>query len=134
MDLSKISVFNALTARMRWLNERQAVIASNVANADTPNYQARDLKPLDFRTVLRQSQTKITTARTNAAHIGNSREARKFAAATDRRNDEVTPTGNAVVIENEMLKVSETVAEYQIMTNLYRKNIMLLKTVLGRGK
>lgn len=134
MDLTKISVFSALTARMRWLNERQAVIANNVANADTPNYQARDLKPMDFRAILRRSQVKMSTARTNVAHIGSSREARKFTAGIDRHNDEVTPTGNAVVIENEMLKVSETVADYQIMINLYRKNVMLLKTVLGRGK
>jgi flagellar basal-body rod protein FlgB len=134
MDLSKISVFAALTARMRWLTERQSVIASNVANADTPNYRARDLKPLNFRDVLRQSQVSMKTAQTNAAHIGSSRDAREFAAFIDHRNTEVTPTGNAVVIENEMLKVAQTVAEYQLMTNLYRKNVSLLKLALGRGK
>ena len=39
-----------LRERMSWLNARQDVLSQNVANADTPGYTARDLKPLDFET------------------------------------------------------------------------------------
>ena len=45
MDLNKIPVMDAIVKKMNWLNRRQRVIAENVANADTPGYLARDLKP-----------------------------------------------------------------------------------------
>jgi flagellar basal-body rod protein FlgB len=42
-----------ISRRMDWLSQRQTVLSQNVANADTPNYQPRDLKTLDFRAELR---------------------------------------------------------------------------------
>ncbi len=134
MDLSKIAVFSALTARMRWLNQRQSVIADNVANSDTPDYRPRDLKPLDFRDVLRGTQAKMETARTNGSHFQTNTRSSSFADKVDHRNAETTLTGNAVTLENEMLKVAETAADYRLMTNLYAKQVALLKTVLGRGR
>src|SRR5690349_5580690 len=48
MDFSKLPLFSMISQRIGWLSERQKVLAENVANADTPNYKARDLKPQDF--------------------------------------------------------------------------------------
>ncbi len=133
MNLANISLFRMLTARMRWLNERQAVIASNVANADTPNYQANDLKPLDFKSELQASQSRLKTQTTNAAHLRPARAGGEFENISLKgKANEITPTGNAVVIEDEMMKVAETVADYQLMTNLYTKHVAMLKSVLGR--
>ena len=56
MDLSRLKVLNLLTTRMNWLNERQRVLAQNVANADTPDYVARDLAQPDVKALLRQSK------------------------------------------------------------------------------
>ena len=56
--------FSMLRERMTWLNQRQDVLSQNVANADTPGYVARDLKPLDFDDVLnapRQGTALMTT-------------------------------------------------------------------------
>ena len=48
MDIQHIPLFSLLSNRMSWLSARQSVLAENVSNADTPNYIARDLRPLDF--------------------------------------------------------------------------------------
>ena len=48
MPVSDIPLFSMLRTRMQWHQERQKVLAENVANADTPNFRTRDLKPLDF--------------------------------------------------------------------------------------
>ena len=49
MNLPDVPLFSMLRERMTWLNQRQDVLSQNVANADTPGYVARDLKPLDFQ-------------------------------------------------------------------------------------
>ena len=52
MDLSKIPLFTMLTERMAWLNKRQAVLAQNIANADTPGYKPKDPAPVDFEVIV----------------------------------------------------------------------------------
>ena len=49
LNLPDIPIFSILRERMAWLNQRQSVLSENVANADTPGFVARDLKPLDFQ-------------------------------------------------------------------------------------
>src|SRR3954453_16262309 len=49
MELGDIPIFSMLKSRLGYLSERQRVIAENVANANTPGYQARDLKAFDFQ-------------------------------------------------------------------------------------
>ena len=43
MAITDIPILSMLRTRMEWAQERQRVLAENVANADTPNYRARDL-------------------------------------------------------------------------------------------
>ena len=46
---------------------------------------------------------------------------------------ETTPTGNSVVLEDQMVKVAETQMDYQTVTSLYAKSMGLFKIALGRG-
>ncbi len=48
MPINDIPILAMLRERMQWQQARQQVLAENVANADTPDYQAKDLAPLDF--------------------------------------------------------------------------------------
>jgi flagellar basal-body rod protein FlgB len=52
-----------LRTRMQWHQERQRVLAENVANAETPRYRARDLAPPNFDvvTAVAESETAIQT-------------------------------------------------------------------------
>ncbi|MBT7747468.1 MAG: flagellar basal-body rod protein FlgB, partial [Alphaproteobacteria bacterium] len=47
---------------------------------------------------------------------------------------ETSPDGNSVVLEQQLMKVTETKMDYELMTNLYRKHMGMLRTALGRGK
>ena len=50
MDLTRSPTIALAERRIAWLEERQRVLAQNIANADTPGYQPRDLG--DFSNVL----------------------------------------------------------------------------------
>ena len=63
--MSQVYLFELASHRTQWLSSRQELIAGNVANANTPQYRAQDLKP--FSAVL--DQTQVTMATTNPAHI-----------------------------------------------------------------
>ncbi|MBL8835735.1 MAG: flagellar basal body rod protein FlgB [Alphaproteobacteria bacterium] len=132
MDLNRTPLFQMITQRMGWLTERQRVIAQNVANADTPGYQARDLRPQDFSRALAQTRTRIVPTTTDGNHLS-----RSTSTSTSRperiRAGETTLSGNSVQLEQEMMKAADSAVDYQLASNLYRRHLNLLRTVVGRG-
>src|SRR5580692_3919767 len=128
MDLDKIPLFKAMTQRMTWLNERQSVLAQNVANADTPNYKPRDLKAPSFAELVGGQNSRLQLASTQPNHLTGAGAASQFRQEVDR-NIELSPSGNGVSLEDEMLKVSGTATDYQLTTTLYKQHIAMLKTV-----
>ena len=135
MDLTKLPVINAITKRMYWLNQRQKVLAENIANANTPGYKARDLEKLNFKNELRQT-TKMKMSATSGSHIAAKTYSNVigFKARDEKDAYEMSPDGNTVTLEQQMLKVAESKMDYELMTNLYRKHMGMIKTALGRGK
>ena len=71
---------------------------------------------------------------TNAAHsLGNKAATGAHFAALDRKSTyELSPTGNNVVVEEEMMRVAENQAEYQKVLSIYRKTVDLFKVAIGR--
>ena len=134
MDLSKLPIFSLMTKRMAWLGKRQEVLAQNIANADTPGFKPKDLKPMDFRRYLRPTAPKVQMRMTSASHLEPMRRPARFDGATDRTTYEVAPSGNAVVLEEQLMKVAETQVDHRLITSLYRKNISLLKMAIGRDQ
>lgn len=131
MDFSKIPLFSAMTRRMTWLGQRQQVLAQNIANADTIGYSAQDLKEPVFNDLLRGVRSGVTLATTAPRHIPGAGAA---APVVERAPDsERTTSGNSVVLEDQMMKVSKTAMDFQLTTNLYRKHLGMIKTVLGRN-
>jgi flagellar basal-body rod protein FlgB len=132
MDLDKIPLFKAMSQRMAWLNERQSVLAQNVANADTPNYRSRDLKAPSFSELVGRKNSQLQLAATRPNHLTGSGADAPFRQEADR-NVELSPSGNSVSLEDQMMKVSSTATAYQLTTTLYKQHIAMLKTVLGKG-
>ena len=126
MDIQQIPLFSLLSNRMSWLSARQSVLAENVSNADTPNYVARDLRPLDFAALLRDQEFALHPASTNSAHISP----RSGFRAEDAEAEGGTPNG-VVSIEQEMIRLSDTQVHYQTATNLYQKAVAMFRTALG---
>ncbi|MCH8237732.1 MAG: flagellar basal body rod protein FlgB [Proteobacteria bacterium] len=133
MELEKLSLFSVAKKRLAWLSRRQEVIAQNIANADTPEYRARDLKPLKFRDLVRSRNTGTGMKVTNARHLrGIAKGAGEFDEGEIRKPFETSPTGNSVVLEEQMAKLNETSIGHRLTTELYKKNLNLIRMALGR--
>lgn len=131
MDLTRIPLFEALAKRMAWLNQRQTVLAQNVANADTPGYAAQDLRQPDFSALVKGTAGPLKLAATEAGHLQPREETGGFERVTTP--GERSLNGNGVSLEAQMMKVSDTAADYALTANLYRAQLGLLKTAIGDG-
>jgi flagellar basal-body rod protein FlgB len=133
MQIANIPLLGMLRERMSWLNARQDTLAQNVANADSPGYLARDLKPMNFEDMMKRvnggdSAGLITT---NARHINISPSQADGFTGVDSPDTEASITGNTVSLEAEMIKVADTQAQFQAATNLYGKAISMMRTAIG---
>ncbi len=136
MAFSDLGILGLLKTKMKWHQARQKVLAENVANADTPNYRAKDLKQPDFRQSLELARANpISTTATHRVHYAEqaSAEAKQPFQGASSKGWEVTPAGNAVVLEEEMIKVSENQFDYQLASTIYARSLGLLRTALGRN-
>ncbi|TQF81292.1 flagellar biosynthesis protein FlgB [Elioraea sp. Yellowstone] len=128
MDPGKLALFRLAEQRLAWLDRRQEVLAQNIANADTPGYAARDLPA--FAKVLARAAGPAP-ARTDPRHLagtlGPAPRARPEPLAAER-----TPAGNAVQIERELVKVSDTETHHSLTLGLMRKYLSLFRIALGR--
>ena len=130
MPISQIPIFSMLRTRMQWHQERQQLLAENVSNANTPKFKPRDLAPPNLDRA--QSVAAPAVARTNPAHLGGASTGAASFQLDHRGSFEVRPTGNAVTLEDEMLKVAANQMDYQAATALYSRGLGLIKTALGR--
>jgi len=126
MDPTDIGLFHLAERRLAWVDQRQRVLAQNVANANTPGYQPRDVLP--FAASL--SAAGAAMVRTDPSHLSGSSEA---ASSVRARSSSRSPNGNAVSMEHELGKVAETASTQELVTNLYRKYQGLFRTALGRN-
>jgi flagellar basal-body rod protein FlgB len=128
-----MSLLNAMTAKMRWHQQRQDLLAQNVANVNTPNYRGKELQPFDFASELGGLQVApVTTDVADQADIAAPGSDGMAFDTSGLSSFEVTPEGNGVTIEDEMMKVSANQMDYQAVTTLYTKSLQLIRTALGR--
>lgn len=123
-----IYLFDLASQAGRWLAARQATIAENTANANTPGYKAQDITP--FADVLDNTQVGLTT--TNPLHISLGPE--DLASPTFKDEDpwEVTLSGNSVSLEQEMTKAGDVNRAYSLNTSIIKAfNNMFMTSVKG---
>ena len=137
MSINDLPTLSVLRTKMQWHQERQRVLAENVSNSDTPEFQAA--RP--GRTEIRQQRRhrrgtrrdRCRCMRTSAGHIIGIRGADETFDQNRRIGFETRPAGNAVSLEDEMLKVSANQMDYAAVTSLYSKSLHLLKTAIGKA-
>ncbi len=132
MLLDNIPLLSALRGKMVWLNERQSVIAQNVANANAPGYKAQDLKEVTFGELVAGTNKVPKNGATHQSHfqlaaMKGATPLQKIEADTDW---EATPDGNSVVLEEQMMKIAETQMEYQSVTSLYKKSLDIMRMAI----
>lgn len=132
--LDGIDLFRIGGARMRHLSERQNVLAQNIANADTPHYRARDVKPFQFDSALLRQRpgdpAALRLAATRAGHLGPGAGGTQAVAAQARGYSE-DPDGNTVNLEEQMVKQADVVKAYDLTTLVYKRGAALLRNAAG---
>lgn len=134
MDLNSLPLFAMMNKRISWLTKRQEILAKNIANADTPGYQPSDLQPQKFRDMLQKTGAGLEMQKTTGGHIEQRRRNIRFRADEQKQTYETAPDGNSVVVEEQLMKVSETQGGYRLATNLYSKHVKMFKIALGKDR
>src|SRR5947209_3556764 len=148
MELGDIPIFSILKSRLGYLSERQRVIAENIANANTPHYQSRDLKPFDFESHMQAaggtgaagssggfSSVAATPAGVMAVtqpghmQMGGEEHGVTLSKSPD---SEKTLDGNGVVLEDEMVKLTDARMDYDAAITFYQKSLGMLRTAIRK--
>jgi len=125
MDPSDIPLFALADRRLSWIDARQAVLAQNVANSDTPGWRSRDLKP--FAATL--GAAGIGLAQTDPGHLAGTAGGAYAAVA---QTGERAPDGNGVALDQELVKVADTDAAHELVNNVTRKYLGMFRLAIGR--
>jgi flagellar basal-body rod protein FlgB len=132
MNLSNSPVMELSKAKMRYLGQRQSVLALNIANVDTADYKARDVKEPNFAAMVgNQAIAHEKMLRTHAMHMLPTNQRGAFEAIERKSMDERNPNDNRVNIDEEVQKVAFTQSEYNKVIGIYRKNISMYRMALG---
>jgi flagellar basal-body rod protein FlgB len=140
MTLDDIPLFSALKGRLGYLSERQRVISQNVANSDTPGYRPHDLKPFTIKAGP-QVGAPIALAATSAGAMisGAGGTQPKSAAGYTPQvspDSETRLDGNQVVLEEEMMKLTDARMSYDAAIGFYEKSLSMIQLAIrtpGKG-
>jgi flagellar basal-body rod protein FlgB len=140
MGPDDLPLFGMLKSRLGYLTERQKLVAQNVANADTPGYRPHDLKAFSFQASLmnqgsgavyrggRSAPTgSVSMMATSASHMAPSNAPSAW-RATAGADSETTLDGNAVSLEDQMLKMTDARMNYDAAITFYQKSMNMLRT------
>ena len=126
------NVFGIHEEALKIRAKRAEVLASNLANADTPGYKARDF---DFKAMLRkEAQPPVRLVTTHSAHISDDKG---IVASTEmgyRIPQQASLDGNTVEVEREQSEFSENAMRYQASLRFLDSRVKGLKRAIkGSG-
>ncbi|MBS0235464.1 MAG: flagellar basal body rod protein [Proteobacteria bacterium] len=125
--MQPMQLFDLAFRQNEWLAQRQSVISSNIANANTPGYKAKDIQTFDDA-----MRTSAPMTVTNPNHIASS----GIEAIRDQDDGsgqaEVLVSGNDVNLEQEFLKSNDVMRSYTLNSQIMKTfNSMLLSVTKG---
>jgi flagellar basal-body rod protein FlgB len=110
---------------------RQEVVASNLANADTPGYVAKDVP---FEAYLAQAASPaeggVAPAATNPRHFGSMPGAHALPPPVEEEGDPSRVDGNNVVLEKEMTKMAENTVGYLTEITLVSRKLRMIRSAI----
>lgn len=126
--MGPLYLFELASSQARYLELRQSTIATNVANANTPGFRARDVEPFDK--VL--DGTPVRLATTSPSHLQLSTVETDTRATAKKDSWEVVHSGNSVSLEQEMIKGSDVNRDYSMNAAIMRSfHRMVLSSAKG---
>lgn len=134
MSTQDLTLMKAAIEKMHWHEARQKVLSTNISNADTPGYQPQDIAPMDFKELLGSSASSLPMnasqlATTDPKHLNlnGTQAGSKITAKNEKNPYEASPSGNAVILEEQLLKLNQNVTDHRLTSTIYQKNIDMLK-------
>lgn len=129
--------FATLKARLDIISERQKLISENVANATTPGFKPRDVDASAFEKAVsaaaaRQNGSRLQMARTQASHMPTGALTGTGPKVITRPDSETTIDGNAVVLEEQMLRAAQNRSAFETGMAIYQKGLQLMR-MAARG-
>jgi flagellar basal-body rod protein FlgB len=137
MAINDLPILSALRTKMQWHQERQRVLAENIPHTNTPTITPRARNAPNFDSNATPSAVggtmgSLAMMRTSSSHIGVSGGAQTFNGDGGNSGFLTRPAGNAVNLEDQMMKVSANQMDYAAATSLYSRSLGLLKTAIGK--
>lgn len=128
--LDNINLFKLASQKMGYNAERQKVISENIANVDTPEYKGKDLKA--FTSNIGGNKNFSQLVKTDDQHMDINNHSGNY--SKEDLDNSVKLNGNNVNLEEEIIKMSEVQADYQLVTNLYGKTKAMFNTAIGKNR
>ena len=125
----KLDVFRMSSAMAIHAGQRQAVVAQNVANADTPGYKARDIP--EFKAIYEPGDTGLVQRASRNRHLHGGIDASPALSPFETR-DEASPDGNTVSVETEMARGVEAKRQHDRALAIYKSALTVLRTTIGK--
>jgi flagellar basal-body rod protein FlgB len=147
MEPGDIPLLAMLKGRLGYLSDRQRVIAENVANSDTPGYKSRDLKAFSFQAHVQAASGSAPGSPSGTSNVAATpagvmavtqpghmqpKGAPMGVKPVKAPDSEVTLDGNGVVLEDEMVKLTQARMDYDAAIGFYQKSIGLLKMAIRK--
>jgi flagellar basal-body rod protein FlgB len=136
MNFNDIPLLSMLKSKMHYVSQRQTLLAQNVANADTPGYAPKDMKAFSFEQAMQRTQGGggLKAVRTNVAHMTlDSPVGGSGGFETQSTPDsEVRLDGNHVVLEEQMMKLTQAKMDYDAAVGFYQQSLQLLQTAIKK--
>ena len=129
MDPTKIGLFDLAEKRLTWTAQRQAVLAGNIANVNTPGFRARDVT--SFADVLAGSGT-MAPVQTQPGHLAGSMPTGVGSLARQRPTVRALD-GNAVALDEQLTMVADTETTQSLVTSIWKKYVGMFNTALGKS-
>lgn len=109
---------------------RQEVVASNIANTETPGYISREV-PFEAYLSRAESGTSVEPRATHPRHIGlSSAMSGPISPPLENEGDPVRVDGNNVVLEKEMTKSAENSVGYMTAMTLIARNMRMIRMAI----
>lgn len=125
-----LAIFAMLKSRLSYLADRQQVIAQNVANSDTPGFTPKDLKPfaLPGHAGSAGGLAPVAATMTSPMHLAAPTTTASGTEPVAAPDSETTLNGNSVVLEDEMMKMSQARMDYDAAVAFYQQSMQLIST------
>jgi flagellar basal-body rod protein FlgB len=123
-----IYLFDLSSQHAQWLSVRQAIVARNISNINTPGYKALDVVPFDsaFKVEL------LSLATSNPAHIAQASLEPEGATLKESKAWDIVHSGNSVSLEQQLMKASDINSRFALNRSIVKTfNEMLAASVKG---